>query len=722
MRQLDNTLRDVFPEVQADWSGVGQSDVSSALGFSNDAAVLVVSPQTAAALQTSAEQLAALVSDKQKLATMLPCASSANDVCARDFLRSYGRRLFRRPLTSAELDRYHDIFTAAGSFEQGVRWTLIALIQSPHTLYRRELGDLTTDAPLLSDYELATELAYTFGDTAPDEALLELAEAGKLSDPEVRVAQARRLLDTPRGREGLAQFFREWLRYEGVRTADRPSIDGFAELRPALIEETRRFLDHVAFEQKGGARELLLSETTFVNEALARFYNLPQTPSDFAEASRDPTRGVGILAQASVLASTAHANASSPTQRGLMVREKFLCRTRPKPPADVPPLSSSDQSAYKTTRQHYENAHARGYCQSCHIQFDPLGFAFEHFDEGGRYRDSENGETIDATGNLLSSDGSVVFGFDGLSELAHGLANDDEVIDCISGQLVAYAFGGAAAATCLAEEARAGFRSGDYGLVELLAQLAREPHFTRRDVTAGILSAVGPNAASAANGGSDKTMSGAGSLAADSGATSPLAASDPAAANGGEPTADKDASASAADGGDAASSPLTPLGITAQYKAGNTAPNDNVISPFVQVSNRSSGEPLKLEAIELRYYLTNEHAEMCPDHCMIEGFYAGIHPSGQGATAQRRYVALDRTAAGASENAYLSITFAAMPGGTTLLQPGESVEVQQNFHTSPYQDFDESNDYSFAPDFGDYRDHDKLTVYYDGRLVWGTPP
>ena len=161
------------------------------------------------------------------------------------------------------------------------------------------------------------------------------------------------------------------------------------------------------------------------------------------------------------------------------------------------------------------------------------------------------------------------------------------------------------------------------------------------------------------------------------------------------------------------------MGISAQYKAGNSAPRDNVIAPFVQVSNAADAKAVALKSLELRYYLTNEHAEMCPDHCMVEGFYAGVHPSGQGVTAQRRYVALNRIQAGAAENAYLSITFAP---DSALLQPGESVEIQQNFHTSPYQDFDESDDYSFAPDFSDYRDHDKLCVYYDGRLVWGSPP
>ena len=170
-----------------------------------------------------------------------------------------------------------------------MKWTLVALIQSPHSLYRRELGDLSSDSSHLSSYELATELAYTFGDSTPDQTLLDLAAQGKLSDPAVRLAQARRLLDSDRGREGLRQFFREWLRYENVSTADRPAIASFAPLRPSLIDETGRYLDQVLFADQGGVRELLVSPFTFVDRDLAYelLWNWVRTLSRRLRATND---------------------------------------------------------------------------------------------------------------------------------------------------------------------------------------------------------------------------------------------------------------------------------------------------------------------------------------------------------------------------------------------------------------------------------------------------
>lgn len=739
IRQLENSLRDIFPQAEGGWQGLGLNDVSSKIGFSNDASQLVVSPQTAGAILAAAEQLAGFVSTEPQLSKTLSCASKADAACGKELVTTYGKRLFRRPLTAAELETYAKLFDsvkASSGFGAAVKWTLVALIQSPHSLYRRELGDLQSETPKLTSYELATEIAYTFGDSTPDQKLLDLAEQGKLSDPSVRLEQARRLLETDRGREGLKQFFREWLRYENVRTADRPAIASFAALRPSLIEETDHFLDQVLYADQGGVRELLVSPFTFVNGDLAQYYGFSSYPNGFEKTPRDADHGAGILAQGSLLASAANSGASSPTQRGLLVREKFLCRTRPKPPANVPPLSSSDPTTYKTTRQHYELAHAQGFCKSCHVQFDPIGFAFEHFDQGGRYRANENGEPIDATGNLLALDGTEAFSFDGLTQLADGLADDPEVVDCVSGLLVAYAFGGAAGGSCLAEEARSGLRDGDYGLVELLARLASARHFTERDVAAansgdgasgtsaesptnganGSTGATGGAAAGGNNGSAGKAGSGA---AGATGATSGAAASG-AAASG---AAGSSANAGTQDPG-APSTPTTrkDIGITAQYQANNAAPADNVIGPFLQLTNATGKSSVPLESLEIRYYFTNEHGELCPDSCRVEGYYAGIHPTGQGVTANREYVsagvAKSGAGAGATDNAYLKITFAPGP----FLEPGQSVEVQQYFHTNPYLEFDESDDYSFDPTFATFKDQPKVVVLQGDAIVWGDPP
>jgi hypothetical protein len=688
--QIDNSLRDIFPDAAGDWQGFNLSDVSSALGFSNDATALVVSPQTADEVRKSAEQLASVLSNSAHLGKLLPCAQNKpDDSCARELITTQGQRLFRRPLESDEVARYLQLLASvsgASDFANGVKWTLTAMIQSPNMLYRRELGDLDQSASELSAYELATELSYTFADTTPDAALLERAQRGELDNAEVRVKEARRLLETARGHEMLQQFFREWLRYAAVRTADRPAIDGFDAIRGKLLDETARFIDDVAYTKHGGLRELLTAPYTFADAELAKYYDFPSGSAQWQSMARPDGRGIGILAQGALLASAANVDGTSPTHRGLLVYERLLCRTKPKPPANVPPLGNSDRATYRTTRQHYELAHAQGFCASCHTQFDPLGFAFEHFDQGGRYREDEAGEPIDASGKIPRPDGSILLEFGGAEELASRLADAPEVIDCVSGLLVQYAFGGAGGASCVAEEARASWRDGTTGFVETLAQLAAAPHFSQRVQDESMASPLDAGTTSTPDAGTTSTPD----------ASTPAAVSDAAM-----PAVQDD------------TEPATDIGITAQYQASNAVASDNVIGPFLQITNASAPGGVALASLTLRYYFTNEHAALCPDGCMVEGYYSGIHPTGMGVAAKRRYVSIN------DKRAYLEISF---ESGAPQLMPGQSVEVQQYFHTNPYETFDESDDYSFDAAKTTFSDSRKITVYRDGKRVWGEPP
>jgi hypothetical protein len=149
----------------------------------------------------------------------------------------------------------------------------------------------------------------------------------------------------------------------------------------------------------------------------------------------------------------------------------------------VPPLNRATSAAFRTTREQYETVHALAGCAACHSQFDPLGFAFEHYDEGGRYRDDEAGASIDASGRVPGTSGEQGFAFGGQEDLANALAAQPEVADCVAGLLTAYATGGVSGegAPCIADQARALLATGPNGIVEYLAQLAAAPDFTHRD-------------------------------------------------------------------------------------------------------------------------------------------------------------------------------------------------------------------------------------------------
>lgn len=480
--ELEHTLRDVFA-LDASWGGVRLGpDPLSQLGFSNDAAMLQVGDQTANDVLDTAIDVATLVTTADHLATTLPCAATTADVaCAEPFLASTARRLFRRAPTDAELAAYRTLFTdnlAEAEFAAALRWTLVAMIQSPHALYRSELGSSDDDGFVLGDDELATALAYDYAGTTPSEALLAAAEAGELRDPDTRVQWARELLAAAAGHTQVERFAVEWTGYERVTTATKNDVPEFAAMRTAMQEETRAFVDAVWFDDDGDVRDLLLAPYSIVGPDLAAYYGWP-APAPGERVDRPEAWGLGLLAQGSLLSANAHADASSPTKRGLLVYKRLLCNQVPPPPPGVPPIDDIPIDA-GTTRERYEKVHATtDACKACHLQFDPIGFAFEHFDTAGRWRADEHGLVIDATGTMTLATGEQVE-FDGLDALATALAERDEATDCASGLAATWVFGGAGGQGCLAEEARTALAAGDIGMIDYLAELARAPHFSRR--------------------------------------------------------------------------------------------------------------------------------------------------------------------------------------------------------------------------------------------------
>lgn len=483
--ELEATIRHVFPEIAGQWSGVALGpDPVSSHGFSNDAETLVVGNQTAAEILETAQDVATLVTTDGTLATVLPCASNSPDLaCATQLVEQRGAALFRRPLTDEEVSRYvehYDSIAARSDFATGLRWTLVAMMQSPQAVYRSELGQREGEGYRLDAYEIASALAYDFAGQPPDDALLARAAAGELDDPQARIEEARRLLSTDAGVQILRRFFREWSGYGQIAATVRGDDPAFEDVRDSMELETQTFIEQVVYADEGGVQELLTAPYTMIDRDLAAFYGYGEPGDVFTRVERPPEWGVGLLSQASLLAANAHAEASSPTLRGLLVYERLLCHERLSPPADVPAITPPAPGS-QTTRQRYEEAHAaEGACNACHRFFDPIGFAFEHFDNVGRYRADENGLPIDASGEMFVElqDDPVLF--DGLTGLAQAAADTPEVTDCVSGLMISYTFGGAGGEVCLAEGARDALQAEEIGLFEYVVQLAGARHFVER--------------------------------------------------------------------------------------------------------------------------------------------------------------------------------------------------------------------------------------------------
>ncbi|MDP9000735.1 MAG: DUF1588 domain-containing protein [Myxococcota bacterium] len=477
--EFDRTLSDVFPQLApGQWTDSLPSATVSVHGFDNDNSA-TVGNQLASALLDTALSVATAVTGTS-LTTLLPCASSSADrTCAETFLTQYGRRLFRRPVTPAEHDRYLGFFDSAvakSDFKTALKWMTAGLIQSPNVVYRREIGtDNGNGTRTLSAHEIAAEIAYTYTGSTPNDDLLAKADSGNLGDP---VALAKTLLATDRGKEALQHFFEGYLGYTGVTSIQKPNRPEFSGLSADMIQETRHFIDDVAFQKGGGLKDLLTAPSTNPSQKLAQYYLFPSPAGDYASIVRPSGRGIGILAQGSFLATHATSDSSSPTQRGLFAFSRLLCNAKPSPPPSVPQITPP-QPGKVTTRQRYEQQHASGgACATCHKLWDPIGFGFEHYDETGRYRPDENGLAIDSSAAVPNLDGTPLFTFADEEHLVSGLAAQPVSYQCFAGYLATYAFGTDEA--CLGAGTVAGMQSGSMGIASAFAALAGTPHFTQR--------------------------------------------------------------------------------------------------------------------------------------------------------------------------------------------------------------------------------------------------
>lgn len=390
-----------------------------------------------------------VVADPERRARVLDCAPATPDdaACAEAFAAGFARVAWRRTLTAAEVDRLVAVVTgvgaAAGDFEAGLTAGLAVVLQSPHFLYRREHGVPDPEQPgvrRLTGPELATRLAYTLWNTTPDADLLDAAEAGELDTVEGLRDHAERLLADERARRGLRNLYTELLHLYELDDVDKdPTVYTHAaeELGPAAREETLRVVEHLLYDRDADLRTLFTTQTTFVDRRLAALYDIPAPSLDgFGEALLDPRGGRrGLLGHASLLMLEAHATRSSATLRGKFVRTVILCQAIPPPPGDVATTLPEPDADAPTLRERVETHLEEPSCAACHQVMDPVGLTLENFDGVGRWRDTENGAVIDASGEL---DGQALTD---AWDLGGALAAHEDLGPCLTSHLYRYAVG-----------------------------------------------------------------------------------------------------------------------------------------------------------------------------------------------------------------------------------------------------------------------------------------
>jgi hypothetical protein len=404
------------------------------------ASLASVSPRGVEGFERAGYIVAAQIMEPERRSRIMSCDPLAivdND-CARDSLAPLARRAWRRSATAEELDSLvaiagHSAETL-GDFHAGFEFALSTLLQYPDFLYRVELGASDPEGRWerrFDDFELASRLSFFLWDSIPDEELLDAAEAGELSTDEGLSAQLDRMLDSERSRVGLRAWFADILHlsdldelYKDPQTFLQMSDTLGASAR----EETLLVFEDLALTEQRDMRELLTTRKTFLNRELATLYSVQAparegfAPYEFAE---DGNRR-GLLGHASFLASNSHPASTSPTLRGKFIREVLLCQILPGPPAEVdtsiPPPSEEAVTLRERVQQHLTNPA----CSGCHRPMDLLGLGLENFDGIGAYRSQDNGQLIDASGEVDEVE------FADHSDLAEVLAEHEAFTDCLS--------------------------------------------------------------------------------------------------------------------------------------------------------------------------------------------------------------------------------------------------------------------------------------------------
>lgn len=415
----------------------------------------------------------------------LPCKPTdiGEAACGRKFIETFGRRLFRRPLTSAQVQKYVDgplaVGTTEGGFDNGIRLVTEAMLQSPEFLYHVEIVPMgSPDAVPLTPWEVAARLSYTLWASTPDDALLDAAADGALADPQAIRAHAERMLEDPRAERGLSSFVLQWMGLSGFEKIekDQTEFPEFTpELRGSMLRETERFATHVVLHDDGLLSSLLGAPISFLDGPLGEFYGVTPNADPLEPTSLNPEQRGGLLTLPAVMAKHAHAKESSPVVRGKMVREALMCQTLKPPPPNISELPPPDPQ--KTMRDRLAEHRANEVCAVCHDVIDPPGLAFENYDAIGRYRTQENNIDIDASGELTNSD--VGGRFTTGRELVTMLGQSEDVAACVVLQYFRYSLGRIEAAqdACSVASSQQRFFDSGKNVKELLLSIITSDAF-----------------------------------------------------------------------------------------------------------------------------------------------------------------------------------------------------------------------------------------------------
>jgi hypothetical protein len=404
---------------------------------------------------------------------------------AEQFIQRLGSRAFRRTLAGEERQRLLELYALAreegDGYEVALRDPLQAILISPHFLFKVEQPLEPGQTRSLNDFELATSLSYFLWSSMPDEELFQLAEKNQLRQPEIWRNQIKRMLADPKSIALVDNFVVQWLQLSKLERMEPdptkfPLVD--LALRQDMIRETKLLVGDLIGNDRS-ILDLLSTEYTFVNQRLAEFYGLENIEGEAFQKINSAELGRrGLLTQASILTVTSNPNRTSPVKRGKWIMENLLGEEPP--PPDPSAMLIEDQPALTgNLRQRLEQHRADPSCAVCHQVMDQLGFALEHFDAVGRWRENDEGLPIDSTGELPSG-----HKFSDAIEMQRMIRDDrrDEFVRCLTEKMLIYATGRGLEYfdDCAVDKIIKDLKERDYRFTELILLIASSEAFMKR--------------------------------------------------------------------------------------------------------------------------------------------------------------------------------------------------------------------------------------------------
>ena len=385
---------------------------------------------------------------RERIFSCVPASQDEELTCATEIVSRLARQAYRRPIDAQDLQRLLPFFEQGrerGGFEAGIQFALRRILASPSFVFRIEQDpeEIAPGTPYeVSELELATRLSYFLWSSLPDDALIDLAASGQLSEPDVLAGEVRRMLADPRADALAENFAAQWLHLRNLDTI-RPNTDFYPDfddnLRQGFKQEAMLFFMSVV-QENSSVLDLLTADHTFLDERLARHYGIPGVYGSYfrrVELAPEFDMRRGLLGKGGVQMATSHADRTAPSLRGKWLLENLFGTPPPAPPPSVPALEEVAAIAPKTMRERLESHRENPNCRSCHALIDPLGFSLENYDAVGGWREFDAGADVDARGAM--PDGTPLNGAIDLREAL--VAKPDLFAATVTEKLMIYALG-----------------------------------------------------------------------------------------------------------------------------------------------------------------------------------------------------------------------------------------------------------------------------------------